>query len=92
MCRYIECSVVILNIVYIKIYFVVEQMLVNISYYVIVNRIFKFFFFIQGVSSLNIICGGYFDLYSVVLMKNVVKDVIVILDIGNGLYNEMVVY
>lgn len=92
MCRYIECSVVILNIVYIKIYFVVEQMLVNISYYVIVNRIFKFFFFIQGVSSLNIICGGYFYLYSVVLMKNVVKDVIIILDIGNGLYNEMVVY
>lgn len=92
MCRYIECSVVILNIVYIKIYFVVEQMLVNISYYVIVNRIFKFFFFIQGVSSLNIICGGYLYLYSVVLMKNVVKDVIVILDIGNGLYNEMVVY
>lgn len=92
MCRYIECSVVILNIVYIKIYFVVEQMLVNISYYVIVNRIFKFFFFIQGVSSLNIFCGGYLYLYSVVLMKNVVKDVIVILDIGNGLYNEMVVY
>lgn len=92
MCRYIECSVVILNIVYIKIYFVVEQMLVNISYYVIVNRIFKFFFFIQCVSSLNIFGGGYFYLYSVVLMKNVVKDVIVILDIGNGLYNEMVVY
>lgn len=41
---------------------------------------------------MNIFGGGYFYLYSVVLMKNVVKDVIVILDIGNGLYNEMVVY